>query len=257
MTSWKRGTTKGGWWIRARDEECSRLCQLCIQCGRAWSARQVDPEGWCASCRKDKPEDANRNDIATTRHIGLLMRSALPEELISMAAGGDVKETVMTIPFLRTCIVNMIADLEKRFTSDGNKTRALVQPEAPWIFFISYELGFPLVSDEHDRPMHPLVEAFVDDQLEAHWAEEEEANAPLPSLIRQLQTLKEGWGDQASAEFLQTADMATTRERVSTSHIARNPLKLPEIELDDEYFLSMIKNPPALSGGGGKNSYGP
>ena len=43
-------------------------------------------------------------------------------------------------------------------------------------------LGFPLVSDEHDRPMHPLVETFVDDQLE----EEEKANAPLLPPISQL-----------------------------------------------------------------------
>ena len=44
-------TTRGGWWVRARAEECSRLR---IQCERAWSATvtQVNPEGWCASCRK-------------------------------------------------------------------------------------------------------------------------------------------------------------------------------------------------------------
>jgi len=157
-------TTRGEWWVRARDEECSRLY---IQCGRAWSARQVNPEGWCASCRIDKPEDASRNDTATVRHLGLLVRSALPEDFNSMATGGDVKETVMTILFLlvRTCFINMITDLEKRFTSDGNKRRALAQPEAPWKWFTSYELGFPLVSDEHDTPMHPLVETFVDDQL--------------------------------------------------------------------------------------------
>ena len=89
-------TTRGGWWVRARAEECSKLC---IRCERAWSATQVDPEGWCAPCRKDKPENVGRNDIATARHIGLLVRSALPEELNLMAAGGDVKETVMTIPF--------------------------------------------------------------------------------------------------------------------------------------------------------------
>jgi len=171
----------GGWWVRARAKEFSRLC---IQCGRAWSVRQVDPEGWCASCRKDKHKDANRNDTATARHIGLLVRLALPEELNLMAAGEDVKETVMTIPFLQTCIINMIVDLEKRFTSDGNKTGALVQPKAPWKWFTSYELGFPLVSDEHDRPMHPLVETFVEYQSEAHWAEEEEALRPfLPSSV--------------------------------------------------------------------------
>jgi len=68
-------TTRGEWWVGARAEECSRLC---IQCERAWSARQVDPEGWCASCKKDKSEYASRDDIATARHIGLLVRSALP-----------------------------------------------------------------------------------------------------------------------------------------------------------------------------------
>ena len=112
------------------------------------------------------------------------------------------------------------------------------QPEALWEWFNSYELGSPLVSDEQDRPMHPLVESFVDDQLQAHWAEAEEANAPFSPLIGQLQTTKEGWGDQGSTELSPIADMATTRERFSTSHIARNPLKLPEIELDDEDFYA-------------------
>jgi len=49
-----------------------------------------------------------------------------------MAAGGDVKETVITIPFLRACITNMIADLERKSISDGNQSWALVKPEAPW-----------------------------------------------------------------------------------------------------------------------------
>jgi len=103
-------TTRGRWWVRARAEECSRLH---IQCERAWPARQVDPEGWCASCRKDKPEDTNRNDTATDRHIGLLVRLALLKELNSVAAGGDIKETVMTILFLRTCIINLPPGVER------------------------------------------------------------------------------------------------------------------------------------------------
>jgi len=91
------------------------------------------------------------------QHIGLLVRSALLEELNSMAAGGGVKETVMTIPFLQTFIINIIAGLEKRFTSDCDKRRALAQPETPWKWFTSYEIGFHMVSDEHDRPLHPFV----------------------------------------------------------------------------------------------------
>ena len=141
-----------------------------------------------------------------------------------MAAGGDVKETVMTIPFLRACITNMIADLERKSISDGNKRRALAIPEAPWKWFTSYELGFPLVTTKHDRHMHLLVELFTDDQIEAYWSKAEESIVPLP--------MKEGWGDQDGAEPPTSADRATARERFSTSHIARNPLKLLEIVLE-------------------------
>ena len=79
----------------------------------------------------------------------------------------------------------MIADLTRKCISDGNKTRALVKPEAPWKWINSYKLGFPLVSDEHDRPMHPLVarESFTDDQLEAYWSEVEELRLLLPYLL--------------------------------------------------------------------------
>ena len=86
--------------------------------------------------------------------------------------------------------------------------------------------------DEHDIPMHPLVETSVDNQIEAYLTEEEEANASLPSLI----TMKEGWGDQASSELLPIANRAATREKFSTSHIARNPVKMPEIEIDHEDY---------------------
>jgi len=95
--------------------------------------------------------------------------------------------------------------------------------------------------------MHPLVETFVNDQLEAQClAEGDEANAQLPPLVGHLQTMKEGCGDQASTELSPTADRPTTWERFSTSHIARNLVKIPEIELNGEDFSSMIKNPLAV-----------
>ena len=62
------------------------------------------------------------------------------------------------------------------------------------------------------------VESFTDDQLEAYWSEVEEATAPLLPLIGRLQTMKEGWDDQGGTELLITADGATAREMVSTSH---------------------------------------
>jgi len=236
-------TTRGEWWVRARGEECTRTC---VQCGRAWSSKQIDPEGWCASCKGEKPEDADRNDLATAQYISLLVRSALPEELNSMASGGDVKETVMTIPFLMSCITNMIQDLERKHITGAQKRRATQIPEAPWKWFTSSELGFPLVDDKYVRSIHPLVETFLDDQLETHLPREEEADAPHSPLIAMMRTMKEGWGNLEEATLAPVAEKATTRERFSTSHIARNPLKLPDLELNDENFLSMIKHPPSI-----------
>ena len=90
----------------------------------------------------------------------------------------------------------------------------------------------------------------MDGQIEAYSTEEEEANASLLPLIGLLWNImmKEGRGDQASTELLLIADRAAIRKRFSTSDIVRNPLKIPEpeIELDDEDYLSMIKNPLAV-----------
>jgi len=153
----------------------------------------------------------------------------------------------------------MIADKERKSISNGNKRRALAISEAPWKWFTSYELDFPSLTDEHERPMHPLVELFMDDRLEAYWSEwseAEQATVPLPPLIGRLQTMKEGWGDQGCTEPPTSADRATARERFSTSHIARNPMKLPEIVLKVRRGFP-IHDPEPSGGGGGKNPYGP
>jgi len=85
----------------------------------------------------------------------------------------------------------------------------------------------------------------MDDQLEAYWSEAEQATVPLPPCIGLLQTMKEGWGDQGCTEPPTSADRATARGMFSTSHIARNPIKLPEMVLDED-FLSMIQDPPEV-----------
>lgn len=127
-----------------------------------------------------------------------------------MALGGDVKEMVMTISFLKTCISNMIRDLERKHTIGAYKRRATQIPEGPWKWFTSYELGFPLVNDKHVRPLHPLVETFVDDQLEAYLSDEEEADASQPPLSALMQTTKERWEDQTGATLAPAAKRVPT-----------------------------------------------
>ena len=63
------------------------------------------------------------SEQATT---GLLMRSALPEEIVARSEGEDVKDTVFTVPLLHDCIINMIHDMERDIKlplkNDADKT---------------------------------------------------------------------------------------------------------------------------------------
>ena len=43
----------------------------------------------------------------------MLMRSALPQEIVTRSEGGDVRGTVFTVPLLRDCIINILHDMEK------------------------------------------------------------------------------------------------------------------------------------------------
>ena len=98
--------------------------------------------------------------------------------------------------------------------------------------------------DKYERPIHPLVEAFVDSQLDEHPLEAAGEDSPPPPLLDLIRTMKEGWGDQTCIEPPPTPKRISTKERFSTFHIARNPLKLPELELANENYMSMISSPP-------------
>ena len=102
--------------------------------------------------------------------------------------------------------------------------------------------------------MHPLVETFVDSQLEAYSTEEEETYMSLSPLIGQLRTMKKGWGDLIGTEISPVAERVATRERFLTSHIARNPCKLLETELTTEDNKIYDQDPP--QGGSGQDIHG-
>jgi len=60
--------------------------------------------------------------------------------------------------------------------------------------------------------------------------------------------MKEGWAGQSGTELQHITNRVTNKERVSTSHIVRNLLKLAEINLINEDFESMMKEPPSVVG---------
>ena len=70
-----------------------------------------DSEPLLQRCRSTKVCKVKVPQAQASR--SLLMRSALPEELVARAEGEDIRDTVFTVPLLRNCIINMIHDMEK------------------------------------------------------------------------------------------------------------------------------------------------
>ena len=117
------------------------------------------------SCRSTKVCKTRVPQAQVSR--GLLMRSALPEELEARAEGEDIRDTVFTVPLLRDYIINMIHNMEKDIELPRKEgVEQVAAQEPPWKWFTASELGFPLLDDNYDRPMHPLVEAYAREGLQ-------------------------------------------------------------------------------------------
>ena len=126
-----------------------------------------------------------------------------------------------------------------------------IGPEPPWKWFTASELGFPLIDDIYDRPIHPLVEAYVRDCLrDPELLDDNEemgecCENTVHSLPAMLHNMLTEWGQQEGAT--QTADpkkVPTNRERYSVPHAARNPDIIRDCELESENIAAMILNPP-------------
>ena len=82
------------------------------------------------SCRSTKVCKTKVPQAQVTR--GLLMRSALPEELEARAEGEDIRDTVFTVPLLRDCIINMIHNMERDIElTRKERVVKVIGPEPP------------------------------------------------------------------------------------------------------------------------------
>jgi len=91
------------------------------------------------------------------------------------------------------------------------------------------------------------VERFIDDKVGPFSEEGDEDRCELSQGIGRLRRMKQDWGGQQQQDPQHHSQVETgNRERFSTSHIARHPLKLPETNLANEDFESMITDPPEI-----------
>ena len=201
------------------------------------------------SCRSTKISKAKVMQQQVSR--GLLMRSALPEELTARAEGADFRDTVYTVPLLRECITNMIHDMEKDIDLPIKGADRSTSCEPPWKWFTSSDLGFPLLDDIYDRPIHPLVETYAreclqyPEMMDGNEEAGEHGEGAEHSLMDLLQNMITDWGHQdGSPQEADPKALTTNRERYSVPYAARNPDIIQDYELDDENTTAMVLNPP-------------
>jgi len=98
--------------------------------------------------------------------VGLIFRLALPEELEWENRAEDV---ALSLDSIKRCLINMLTALDRDTpqTKDGLIPHFLPQQEPntfqkpPWLWFTLPELGFPLLTDEYHRPIHPEIEEYM------------------------------------------------------------------------------------------------
>ena len=98
--------------------------------------------------------------------VGLIFRSALPEDLEWENRAEDV---ALSLDAIKRCLRNMLTALDRDTpqTKNGPSPHNLsieeysTIQEPPWLWFTLPELGFPLLTDEYHRPIHPEIEEYM------------------------------------------------------------------------------------------------
>jgi len=96
-----------------------------------------------------------------------MFRSALPEDLDWDTRLEDV---ALSMDAIKRCLTNMLMALDRDTlqTREGiafplacTEQEVMTAQETPWLWFTLPELGFPMIMDEYERPIHPEVENYL------------------------------------------------------------------------------------------------
>ena len=133
--------------------------------------------------------------------------------------------------------------------------------EPPWLWFTLPELGFPLLTDEYRRPIHPEIEEYMRRYIsnDQDWEQVDDEDCwganytePTAQIRGKIETILHIWGEeQPETEQDKITKLNPERERFSVPHASRDPKILPDINLENEDIFELIKNP--LGDGSGPN----
>jgi len=126
------------------------------------------------------------------------------------------------------------------------------------LWYTAPEMGHPLIDDNRDRPLHPLVGPFLRDYLSRH-EDMDDDDDEMGHLYTGLgdtrvlaRTMLEDWEtepavyDDDQSETASNVHLRQNRERFLTPHTAREPNKIQEVELECEDFQGMIRQQPKV-----------
>jgi len=121
--------------------------------------------------RPDMFKNESKKETVTIQlqdnEVGLIFRLALPEELEWDTLAEDV---ALSLEAIKRCLSNMLVALDRDTpqTKQGlappinfSMQELIINQEPPWLWFTLPEMGFPLLTDEYRRPIHPKIEEYM------------------------------------------------------------------------------------------------
>jgi len=201
-------TLRKGWWCRAFATAINRQCPTC---NRLWTSEQFPPSlAQCLTCSRSGTKKKSSQFKLLDSQVGLIFRSALPEELEWENQAEDV---ALSLDSMKRCLTNMLTalDTDTPQTKDGLTPHYLPKQEPntfqepPWLWFTLPEIGFPLLTDEYRRPIHPEIEEYmrrhVSDDQDWEQVDDEDCwgvkyTEPSAHIRGKIETILHTWGKE-------------------------------------------------------------
>jgi len=123
------------------------------------------------------------------------------------------------------------------------------------MWLTAQELGHPLIDDNHDRPLHPLVGPFLrkylsryedmvdDDDEMGHFYTGLSDTRGLAYIMLEDWETEHAVEDNDIGKTIPNQHLRRNRERFSTPRTARDPNKVEKVELECEDLQGMIRQP--------------
>jgi len=128
--------------------------------------------------------------------------------------------------------------------------------EPPWLRFTLPELGFPLLTDEYRRPIHPEIEEYMRRYVsnDQDWEQVDDEDCwgvnytePTVQIRGKIETIPHICGEeQPEKEQDEITKLIPERERFSVPRASRDPKILKDMNLENEDIFELIKNPPEV-----------